>query len=1044
MVKDTGDRFYYYVDDSLSGISMSDRAFYNYPNQPEIPPRFVYSDDNEVVSNNLKGVVFQFAYRYIYADGRTSLYSPYSAVASPPSGEGLYGEELDSAQKSNKLTLYLEFPPNRSEITAIDVVFRSGLGSGWGVWTLLDRVAGENILLDGSLEVGFYNDRAFQVVDQSEVLSPYNSLPLIADSQTSLMNNRIGYGGITEGFDPVLPDITLTPELSSSEPTETGEAVVSNITIRSGREWTTVRFLSVVALDYRDIVITSLPDVGNIIQVRIDHDIKLSHKIVSGSTIGDVKEAIVKKIRSVGYSGVRSISGGIRFMKQRWHPPKPYNQYEVLEATIYSAPSVINFKIPGFKTGASHSVCLFYYDSLMRRSDPIASNSTKFYIPFITESSIEDGGMVNKYNVDWEINHQPPSWAKYWRWGYTGNTSIGYFVQYSISSVIDPVEEDYENTTLIEITPLQRINNVPQLSGYFNIFNTNIPPYEFVSGDRVRLIMPKTADSPDEDDIQHPYDEYYDYEIIDYITKEDGTPAELKHYILINEIDYDEIDFGTGSVVEIYRPKRQVVDTEFREFGPVYSVITGDDGLLYHMGDDGNDQDADNPAMGTLSGGDVYHILRQFSFGITGDTKPLPVESYSPSDFYDSAVWGEGRPGFIFGIGRKHLNNIRHSDPLIQDTKINGLSTFQPLNYITVNRKHGEITAMREIGHTLKVLQESNNVSVGVGRTEYDDAAGSATSIASDKILGSQRISVSGYGCINPESVLSVGHNLYWFDALRGSMIRDAGGGAFPISGRFMTPEGGADYKMESYFQEKAKLVREGEYSVFTGYHEPTKLLFVFFKHRDPDGYYTYENDLYVALDGNPYTSFDTNEGDDMIVFHEPSNKWVTNVTLYDLDYIDSGGTSLVYFINDGIYIFAHPSAKDCVFDGIQYGCGTDVYSSEANFVDKIYNAICVHSNSKPRIESVEVWNEQVVGGVMKSKIFYKLIKKIKGVFRSAFMRDGLVGSAVSRTKLYTGNLLRGKVLKSSITFDAVLDGDKIKDGVDIYKVDYECESDDY
>lgn len=1065
LCEDSGDRFYYYYDEGNEYLDTVDRPFYNYADQPYSKPTFAFGNDTNINYNNLKDGVFQFAYRFVYADGRVSLYSPYSEVASQASSEDLYGELLGYMQYGNKITVSVVAPYNKNEMERIEIVYRMATDEGWGYWYYAGEVNKLMLFQDNDVSFDFYNNFAADIVDQDEVLIEYSALPKLADAQTSLMNNRVAYAGVTEGFDNITTDVTMTADFSEISPSFGGtleeECIISEITHTDGSPylgwWQT--------LYYRVIEIETVPGSGDVFVININSD-TLTYLVPGVIDEDELKQALVILLTDAGYTnvmdddeyyalydeevGVTSVlildgqaeNGGARENRQ----------VDYLYAASYSTPTYAYSKLSGFKTGAVHPFCIYYYDELMRRSDPMicqdeyGADTMRVYLPFITEQDITNAGYIYKYTIDWQIDHEPPSWAKYWRFGYAGNASVGYFVQYSVVSAT--VADGFTN---IDITSLQTITTATG-AGYMSptLENSNIPAYSFTKGDRVRLITPKADGSAD---IVAPFqcDEYYyyDYEIISF--------DDENSVISIVELDLGtgptQIDLGAGSIIEIYRPKRDEQSTIYYEYGTLYEVREDDNGLYYHKGDtqdqawDTDEYGTDLPATGTLSKGDIYHMLRLFSYEITTDGDPYPVESYSASDFYDSEVWAQGKIGSVTNIGEKKLNNIRYSDPLIQDTKINGLSSFQYDNYITINRKHGDITAMREAGHTLKILQRSNSASVGVGRTEYEDATGTSYLVQSDKILGVERISTSGHGCINPESVLQAGSYLYWFDAMRGCMIRDAGGGAFPISGRYVSPEGVADYKMEQFFQYHAKKARAGDCSVFTAWDEENKLLFVYFKYDKSeyeDGGFYYENY------GTPYTTLDSGAtGDECVVFHEPSNRWVSYVTLYGMDLISSGANSLISFSGDKILVHNHDSAEYCTFDGTNYGCGTMVYSSENNNINKLFHAIAIHADTKPRLETIKVYTQEVNDGFMVSKIFYKLIKKIEGIFRAYFLRNGWLGGVLKTHKLYRGDFLRGKVIKVFVTYDGTFDeyGDPLDDtttGINLFKVDIESEIHDY
>lgn len=1230
---DTGERYYYYEDSDGNDVSMSSRGFFNYPNQPTQAPSFAYENDSSVKYNNLKNTVFQFAYRYVFADGRRSCYSPFSDVATQSSGEDLFGETLDSVAVGNKIVITPSMPLFKHELSEIEIVFRQVLSSAdtWSVWALAGRITQYDILETASPTFDFYNNVAISIVDQEEVFTDYSALPRLADAQVSLMNNRVAYASITEGFDTVNPEVTLEASFVEMATSYGGSGGEDYDVVDVEYVYTP----GVLYYHHKAIKILEVPSNGSAIIININGD-TLSYIVSDSPSLVQLKTDIIDLLSDAGYSAITDAQYLTTYsVNLGYSAVLVYNGYEDVEggyntypligslsSSVYESPTVAFSKISGFKTGAIHPFCIYYYDELMRRSEPVVHDDMKIYLPFITEQDITNAGYIYKYNINWEVNHRPPSWSKYWRFGYAGNTSIGSFWQYSISDVS---ANEYTGDTDIDITPLQTITDNDAESGWRRLPNCNITPYSFEKGDRIRFITPAASGT----DIQSPFstteyvDEYYDYEIRDY--------DDENNLIHIDDIsdEYGAFVIGAGSVVEIYRPRREDQSTLYYEIGTLFAVEEDANGL-YHVGET-VDQEFDEygvstPAEGVLRKGDIYHFLRQFSFDVTTDSDPYPVESYSASDFYNSAVWGQGKSAYSTNIGQKKLNNIRWSDPLIQDSRINGVSMFQYDNYVSVNKKHGEITGMREVGHTLKVLQQSNNVSIGVGRTQYEDATGQSYVVQSDKILGTQRVSTSGYGCVNPESILQVGGYLYWFDALRGCMIRDAGGGAFPISGRYATPEGVADYKMEKFFQNMAQAVRWDSLNVFTGWDDSRKLVYVYTnRHKwvDLDGneyttigindqewivenfrctkyengdsidnitddtewinttegaYCSYDNDddniedygllynWYAVETGIAYLSNNQGRGtgwrvptdadwtklttyiggeslaggylkatgtdywntpntsatdlygfnarghgtrretdavftglkaegvfwsstehsspqayrrfmlyssaaisgghnhknygfavrlvrdvppdyraysDRCVVFHESSNRWVTNIDLHDILGLSTGSSSMLSFIDSKALVHNHISAVKGTFNGVTYSPYTWVYSSEANHVNKLFHAIAVHANVKPRIEDVYVYTEEVVGGLMRSKIFYKLIKKIEGVFKAEFLRHVGRTLAFSKAKLYNGDLLRGKTLKAKISYDATEDESDIQSGINIYKVDLECETSD-
>jgi len=347
---------------------------------------------------------------------------------------------------------------------------------------------------------------------------------------------------------------------------------------------------------------------------------------------------------------------------------------------------------------------------------------------------------------------------KYWRWGYAGNSLCSYFVQY--------VAKDFVNEgttwTYIDITPLQTLKD-PE-SGTWNEFPQSIiDPYEWVKGDRVRIIITEAEDS---NDLGDPLDNIFDYEIVKY----DDTTVDGEYLIYIQYINPEAYSIGAGSLIEIYRPtKANDIPLTFYEFGEIMPIITDSAGEYVHgcgaIGTQNQDTGLDLPATGTFTSGDVYHILRTPSYPI--DTiEGYFHESMWYSDFYKSDDWDRGRTGEETSFGERFLNIIRYSNQYLQNTMINGLSTFRGMNYVELNDIYGEILRIIENGDTLKVYQRKKPSSFLIGKTQYYDAEGNPNVQAvSDRVLSlTPRYSTTNYGTEYPESIERNNRYIYGFD----------------------------------------------------------------------------------------------------------------------------------------------------------------------------------------------------------------------------------------------------------------------------------------
>jgi hypothetical protein len=533
-------------------------------------------------------------------------------------------------------------------------------------------------------------------------------------------------------------------------------------------------------------------------------------------------------------------------------------------------------KKKGFKTGANHPFCIFYYDESLRRWDAQISkentvvsgwemNGTTVYVPMFSEIAPALTTTANRILIDWEVNHLPPQGAKYWKWGYAGNSLCGnQMVQYIISDIADStLDPEGINMVRIDITPLQTLKTT--ITTNWNQFPSSIiNPYSWQKGDRIRFITEEEVAGA-ATELGDLTTSVFDYEIL----KTDDT--EMYVFIQGSIAGNGLTDFGVNSLVEIYSPIKSLADTKtvYYEFGDMMSIIEDSAGVLVHQGQDGmHNQDTAlaRPALGTFDGGDVYHIMRTPSKYINTGTYTLGAfhESMWYSDFYDSDDYDRGKIGFETNFGQRFLNIVRYSNQYLQNTLINGLSTFdesstdnngnQIPHYKELNDIYGNIIAIMEQGDTLKVYQERKASSILIGRTEYMDATGNVSVAISERVLGAIRYSPSNYTTLFTESLSRNNKYIYGYDLLNGVVWRDSVNGLFPISGRYAEPGGDADYKMQTYFKLKSKaLMLSGaeNISVLSVWDEEYKNLYVTFKDR---------------VDAN---------NNDTVVFHEPSNRWI-------------------------------------------------------------------------------------------------------------------------------------------------------------------------
>lgn len=912
-----------YEDESTVGITEFNRAFFAIKIPPVDRITSAYASDITKNFNNVSGHTFRFCHRYQYFDDSFSVTSSYSNITLPVDEE-LYNGVISGASIRNNY-IQLSFSLYSPALVKNVEIFFQEIGLDWRKMTTINRQ--EQSLLDTvSYTFNFYNNESYPIVAQSLITTIEDAIPTRAEAQEIINKNILCYAGCTEGFNNIPKnkiDVTLTPV--SEELTEGGyEGGTRRDNVASGDISQSSGYEGLVFYFYTKIRVatwratSSLTD-GDVYKVTIDG---LTAQGTLGSSDINTDTHLALKmssiINTICPSSVDYATAVITIKKQFSNPVISFS-------TIFATGAVLTSfsKYTGFKTGTYHPFCIFYYDEALRRSDAQVSTETTVYVPYFNEASLTKTNY--RFLINWSVNHAPMEGMRYWRWGKAENRRTPYFVQYIIGgiynggAVSDPVVTAIPNTVAIDITPLQTIRTTTTAS--WNAYpNSLIPQYDSTLKYRVRFLTKETDPAITGTTLGDILTPTYDFEVISV----DDTANIIYIATSVGEL----VNVGENTLIELYTPVEKTAVETFYEFGDLMPIIQDVDGNWIHGGITATQaiDPSPTPATGTFKSGDVYHIMRTPDKPLcTFDGAQLVVGAYHESmwwsDFYSSTDWDKGKLGLESSIGQKYLNIIRYSNTYLQDTKINGITTFEALKYKELNDVYGRIRAIVEVGDTLKCYQEKKASSIQIGRTSYYEATGQTTNVQTQAfVLGTVSYSFTGYGLVFPESVTKNNRYVYFFDVYNGVMCRDSANGIFPISGRYADAGGNADYKMMTYFKTKAKALLESgieNCNVMTAFDEEYKMLFIVFKD---------------AVNHN---------NNETIVFHEPSDRWIT---FADFEYSPVDGWneilelsySIVQGFENGIGYSWNPLTRFARFD-IGNGLGTSAQTPIPGAILKVY-----------------------------------------------------------------------------------------------------------
>lgn len=206
------------------------------------------TDDNKL-TNDLYGKVFQFAVQYIYKDGEHSAISPHSKIVYPKymSLQGVNDSSVDqdAVQEENLAlidtrwnTIAADMQGNREEIKKMRILGRLNNTSSWFVINELDpnqdlvvpdiSATGSDytVYTASSGTYRFYNSGLFRYLSAVETDRVFDDVPRLATSQ-AIVGNRLMYSAPKSGYGNV--DVSATISVSYNEEptvsTYTGDSV---------------------------------------------------------------------------------------------------------------------------------------------------------------------------------------------------------------------------------------------------------------------------------------------------------------------------------------------------------------------------------------------------------------------------------------------------------------------------------------------------------------------------------------------------------------------------------------------------------------------------------------------------------------------------------------------------------------------------------------------------------------------------------------------------------------------------------------------------
>jgi hypothetical protein len=898
-----------------------------------------------------------FIARYIFDDNEKSAWSTISRIGDS------YNESPDGSLYTG-INKFGHLPKlddvGLNTVSKVEFAYRNSILDHWKLYATID-VADEYCRFDGSTIV--------EVLDDSIVNKLYDNVPVKSGDILCLPDNRILLADNTMGYPNVDVDVTLTHITSSSPRSDYASAA-----------WDGCSYYPAATVNATTKRLYFISGTTNYFVIETS----LQKHIINLSEITTLADYITNKIIPIDgniVSATYNVSGYVDIVHQAgtW-------------IGGYSVNYSFYVKLGTMKNGAKHWLGIVYYDQFGRMG--FVNETDGVYLSHYCEQSTHT---TNEYFdiVQLEISNDPPKWAHYWGVFY-GLTNIQSYTK-TLVKVSDFKREDGLLYIKHDDLMFQAKDNNPN----FNM------TYQFTKGDRIRWIGTLGSAVVDGSEVRPQVtllSDYLDYEI-------QGLGGDYNEYLVVPDYSGNtsatNIDAADYVLIELYTPIKQDKPGIYYETPYKFPISNPGSDSPYHSVTQSSEYGVPVRSQSALQSAICYIDEMEFTicqhFTFDAD-KPIVcyMESESHSNYFDSKIKNIGRPHIANPDARQiRLNNILWSNVFLPNTRVNGLSTIDFDNEISVPDIYGRITRIGLTGDVLNIIQESKISSAYLGAEMAMGADGQSTVSYTDSVIGSIRPRSEPYGSSDKKSIVFNGNYIYGFDMQSGIVWRTAYNGTEDIS----------RYKMKNYFRPKAEtLLGSGKENILVR-----------------AGFDSYKKMYYLTFIDNL-----TSANSETIGFHEPSNRWLSFYSFIPEMYASIEDIRFIS-IKDG-YLYYHDStaADYGNFYGTDYGSEIWVVGNEYPSDEKMFLAIYENSNviwDMPDNDSIVV-NDDDIEFIstkdytrrymrMYSRLKARRFRRRKGEFHAKFLYDITTTTGITRhIDLFQGRKLRGNTIVCKLEND--------------------------
>ncbi len=467
----------------------------------------------------------------------------------------------------------------------------------------------------------------------------------------------------------------------------------------------------------------------------------------------------------------------------------------------------------------------------------------------------------------------------------------------------------------------------------------------------------------------------------------------------------------TDTLFEIYTPYRASTNEPFFEVAQTYPV--NNPGTLLREY---------STITGSI-GGDISLLTR------TDATDDYLTENMSPNDSFPY-VWNTdaGRVNLISPFGQVHeTNTIAFSNTYIIGSRVNGLSSFDPLNESDIPLEYGQIQKLQltskiqnEQGVVMLGICEVATASIYLGEVQQYGSNQQTTLTISEQVIGTINAMKRNRGTSNPETVVEYDGLVKWLDVVNGKVVQYSNNGLEDVS----------RYGQERFFKRYCDdylVTSTASLDAINGFHHIPTCFDTFHKEwiiTLPALIYDNYAEVLPSYGGvvpsyatsifNRFDIFDS-LGKTM-AFQYEENKWGSDYEWMP-EWFEYGANILFAFKNGQPYtMYTNTTNWNTVF-GVEYPvrfCLTGNYNPSAL---KVLNDIAIEGNRKPdyTVAMADYPNEQITDLAGDDLEWVDQ----EGQFYAEFLMDRLSPNATGTAdeRLFTGDPITDIVIKVMCEF---------------------------